>query len=219
MTFGEDPREGFFRGTSFLHPQMRFRLDFPQGFKTSNQKTSVAALSPGEDAVVILSLAGEGSPEEAARAFSAREEIRVDELRRTRVNGLPAAEATFQAVSGQRAFVGRALFVSHEGRTFRVLGYGSPARFPAYEREIERSLSSFAPLRDQEALSVQPRSVSLVELERAMSLEEFGRLHPSTVSLETVALINQAFDGGRVGPGLVKRVTGGPRVGRDESNR
>jgi predicted Zn-dependent protease len=120
-------------------------------------------------------------------------------------------------VSGQSTFAGRALFVSHEGRTFRVLGYGSPARFSAYEREIERSLSSFAPLRDQEALSAQPRRVSLVELERAMSLEEFKRLHPSTVSLETVALINQVFDGGLVGPGLVKRVTGGPT--RDESNR
>jgi predicted Zn-dependent protease len=217
VAFGEDPREGFFRGTSFLHPEMRFRLDFPEGFKTSNQKTSVAALSPGEDAVVILSLAGKAPPEEAARAFSARPEIRVDALRRTRVNGLPAVEATFQAVSGQSTFAGRALFVSHEGRTFRVLGYGSPARFSAYEREIERSLSSFAPLRDQEALSVQPRRVSLVELERAMSLEEFKRLHPSTVSLETVALINQVFDGGLVGPGLVKRVTGGPT--RDESNR
>jgi predicted Zn-dependent protease len=208
--FGEDPREGFFRGTTFLHPEMRFELRFPSGFRTSNQKTSVAALSPSEDAVVILTLVGTDSPEAAARALAARPEIQLTGLRRTRVNGLEAALADLRAVSNQRSFVGRVLFVAHGGRTFRLLGYASPARFPAYAREIEESLASFAPLRDPEALSVQPRRVSLVELDRALRLEEFERLHPSTVPLETVALINQVFEGGRIGPGLVKRVTGGP---------
>jgi predicted Zn-dependent protease len=32
MTFGENPREGFFRENAFYHPDLRFRMELPQGF-------------------------------------------------------------------------------------------------------------------------------------------------------------------------------------------
>src|SRR5690349_13799399 len=31
MIYGEDPRQGYFEGTQFYHPQMRFQLTFPTG--------------------------------------------------------------------------------------------------------------------------------------------------------------------------------------------
>ena len=45
MVFGENPREGFFRGNAFYHPDLRFQLAFPRGFKTQNQKQAVAGVS------------------------------------------------------------------------------------------------------------------------------------------------------------------------------
>ena len=41
MVFGENPREGFFQGNAFYHPDLRFQLAFPRGFKTQNQKQAV----------------------------------------------------------------------------------------------------------------------------------------------------------------------------------
>lgn len=43
MVFGEDPREGYFRGALFLHPGSRFQVTFPDGWTTANEKQSVSA--------------------------------------------------------------------------------------------------------------------------------------------------------------------------------
>ncbi|MGH9893221.1 MAG: M48 family metalloprotease, partial [bacterium] len=36
MTFGEDPRQGYFEGSRFYHPEMRFQLTFPGDWKRQN---------------------------------------------------------------------------------------------------------------------------------------------------------------------------------------
>ena len=43
ITFGDNPREGFFEQSVFYHPELKFRFEFPQGWKTNNQKQAVAA--------------------------------------------------------------------------------------------------------------------------------------------------------------------------------
>ena len=58
MTYGEDPRQGFFEGGTFYHPDLRFQLTFPQGWKTQNGAEAVMAGSPQQDAIIQLSLAG-----------------------------------------------------------------------------------------------------------------------------------------------------------------
>src|SRR5690606_471691 len=57
LVFGDNPREGFFRGNEFLHPELAFRFSFPAGWSTSNQKSAVVAVSPNQDAVVQITLA------------------------------------------------------------------------------------------------------------------------------------------------------------------
>src|SRR5688572_9429262 len=44
MVFGANPREGYFEGETFLHPDMRFRFDFPSGWQTVNQKSAVQGI-------------------------------------------------------------------------------------------------------------------------------------------------------------------------------
>src|SRR5512133_922515 len=36
MVFGDDPRQGFFKGDTFLHPDLKFQMKFPQGWKAQN---------------------------------------------------------------------------------------------------------------------------------------------------------------------------------------
>src|SRR5213076_2108003 len=69
LVFGTNPREGYFKGGEFFHPDLRFWIAFPAGWKTSNEKEAVAAVSPDQDALVELSLAKEASADAAARAF------------------------------------------------------------------------------------------------------------------------------------------------------
>src|SRR5688572_25901839 len=62
LIFGDNPREGFFRQTQFLHPDLKFQLDFPSGWKTQNQAAAVVGVSPQENAIVVLALAGDKAP-------------------------------------------------------------------------------------------------------------------------------------------------------------
>ena len=54
LVYGDDPRQGFFRDGVFLHPELRFRIDFPQGWRTQNLPQAVNALAPQQDAVLQL---------------------------------------------------------------------------------------------------------------------------------------------------------------------
>ena len=51
IVFGVNPRQGFFEGARFNHPDLRFRIDFPAGWQTQNTAEAVLAGSPGNDAI------------------------------------------------------------------------------------------------------------------------------------------------------------------------
>jgi predicted Zn-dependent protease len=212
LVFGDDPREGYFSSGTFFHPEMRFRLAFPRGFRTQNQKQAVLGGSPNEDAVVALTLARGSSPEEAAREFAAQEGMSAGPLERASINGLAAVSTGFEAVSNEQALRGRVAFVSHEGRIFRLVGYTPAARFDAYDRSFADFIRSFAPLRDRRYLDVEPARLDLVRVERATTLAEFLRAYPSTAPAESVAVINGLAADAALAPGqVVKRVVGGRR--------
>ena len=42
MIFGMNPREGFFKGTEFYHPDLKLRMSFPSGWQTANSKQASA---------------------------------------------------------------------------------------------------------------------------------------------------------------------------------
>jgi predicted Zn-dependent protease len=210
IEFGEDPREGFFERNVFYHPGLRFRFEFPPGWKTSNQKQAVGAQSPNEDAVVVITLARRESPETASREFFSQPGIRQGSAWRGDVNGLPAVAHAFAAQTQQGAVIrGLAAFVSHQGKVFQLLGYTSSARWPRYAELLNGTLNSFERLTDRRYLDVEPKTLSIVDLPRTMPLRQFAERYRSTVPLETLAIINETTVDGSLEAGPAKRVVGG----------
>jgi predicted Zn-dependent protease len=186
-----NPRQGYFEGTRFNHPDLRFRIDFPSGWQTQNQADAVIAISPSNDAAVQLSLGGTDTPDALLQKFAQQQGVQAGAAQRTSINGLSAATATFQAQDQQgNQLAGRVTYVSYGGTTYQLLGYSSSAKYGGYSSAIEQSLRSFAQLTDQAALSKQPVHLSLVRLSRAMTIEDFNRQYPSAVRLEIIAAIN-----------------------------
>ncbi|MDX1647783.1 MAG: M48 family metallopeptidase, partial [Longimicrobiales bacterium] len=66
MVFGSNPRNGYFEGSRFLHPELAFEITFPSEWQTINQNQMVAAVAPQENGVVILELAADASSASAA---------------------------------------------------------------------------------------------------------------------------------------------------------
>jgi predicted Zn-dependent protease len=192
LVFGDDPQQGFFRQEVFFHPSMKFRLDFPAGWKTQNARTQVAGVSMAEDAVIVLTLAGKEGPAAAARAFAAQQGVQATGTTTDRVNGLPAATVQFLAQTEQAVLAGYATFVELDGTTYRVLAYTSRDRIGTYDAAFRRTLGSFQRVTDPEVLNVKPRRIRLVELRERMTLAEFQERYPSVIPVEQVAIINGA---------------------------
>jgi predicted Zn-dependent protease len=96
MVFGENPRNGFFDRSRFLHPDLRFQLDFPGGWKTSNQPDAVIAVSADHGAQIQL-VPGQGTPTQALQGLLQRQGVTVKQSAQTTVNGIPAVIAAFDA--------------------------------------------------------------------------------------------------------------------------
>jgi predicted Zn-dependent protease len=211
MIFGANPREGFFEESgAFLHPEMQFRLNFPQGWKTINQKTVVAGISPAEDAIVQLNLAEQADPVAAAQEFASQEGLEAERVRRSRINGYPAATVQFAVDTQQGRLRGAVSYLRFGDVTFRLLGYSAESKWNSYSRAVGSFIGSFDKLKDRKALNVQPARVEIVDLRRELPLETFNSQYPSSVPIDTLALINHVDSGGTLRAEGAKRVIGGP---------
>jgi predicted Zn-dependent protease len=215
MTYGEDPRQGFFEGNAFYHPGMRFQVTFPQGWQTQNMPQAVVAGSPQQDAIIQLGLAGKTSPEEAARQFMSQQGVQPGNTSSTNVNGLPAAGGYFTAETQQGQVQGLVTFISYSGNTYGFIGYTPAGKLSAYDNVFRQTIGSFGPLRNQAAMNVKPARVELVKLPRSMTMEQFNSQYPSSIKLEELVIINEVESSTTMLPAgrIVKRIVGGIKAG------
>jgi predicted Zn-dependent protease len=214
MTYGEDPRQGFFEGSNFYHPDLRFQLTFPEGWKTQNGADAVVAMSPQQDAIIQLGLAGKTAPQQAVQQFLSQQGVQAGNTSTTSINGLPAASGYFQAQSEQGAVQGLVTFVSYNGNTYGLLGYTPSGKLSQYDGVFRQTMSSFGQLQNQAALSVKPARVELVKLPREMTLEQFNAQYPSSIPITELAIINEIASPTTAIPAgqTMKRVTGGVKA-------
>ncbi|MBP7146105.1 MAG: M48 family metalloprotease [Acidobacteria bacterium] len=198
LVFGDDPRQGFQRGNTFHHPDMRFRFDVPEGWKIINTRQMVAAVDNAEQpsAQLVLQVVppkeAQGlGPEEFARRI-AREQPKLSfQGEATTLGGIPAWVGLVR-VPDQKGGASTMLagWISHRDQLFQMLGAwaSSADRAPA---QLERSIRSFRKEDNAEILAVKPVVLDLAQLPAGTSLQQFcaGR-RDLGAKCEDVALIN-----------------------------
>ncbi len=211
IIFGQNPREGYFEGQLFLHPDLAFQLEFPKQWETQNTKQVVAGVSPESDAIVTLSLADARTAQQALQDFLAEESVSPrGTASRSSLNGMPASSTYFNVETQEARLAGLAVWVEYNGVVFELLGYTLAERLRQYDPVFQRSLGSFDRVTDPAVLGVQPKRLALVRTDRAMTIEQFAARYPSTVSLTTLAIINAVEEGEEIPAGTtLKRVVGG----------
>jgi len=191
MMYGANPREGYFQGRRFLHPDMRFQLTFPDGWATQNGKQAVVGVSPGEDAVVELSAGQGASAAVAARAFLAQDGITAGAASQATLGGLATVSAPFTAATQNGALRGTVLFVEYRGSVFQLVGYAPEAAWAGNRAAVEASIRSFEPLTDATALNVQPQRIEVLTLDRRTTIQMLASQRASPASPETLSIMNQ----------------------------
>ncbi|GAC1600618.1 MAG: M48 family metalloprotease [Myxococcales bacterium] len=210
LAYGADPRQGYFRGETFFHPGLKFRLEMPQGWKTVNQPEAVLALAPGKDALFQLEPGGAVAPAEVARQFFSQQGVKQGPAVAGSIHGLSSVAAYFEAQTQQGVVEGLVTFLGYAGQTYVLLGYTAQGALSKYEATFRQTMASFAELTDKAALEVQPARLKIVAVERETTIEELGRKYPSQLKPAELALINGLDPAGSLREGQrAKVVVGG----------
>jgi predicted Zn-dependent protease len=207
MVFGDNPRDGYFQGSAFVHPDMRFRFEFPEGWETANQKAAVTGTEPGGAAMLQVALSDKDTPGEADDEFFAEDGVTRGKAWDRKIHGLPAHWARFEYDKDSEKRNGTVAFVSYGDQVFQVLAFATPEAWKNQQDDMENAIATFSRLDDPQALAAKASRVRLVRLTEDMTLEQFSRRYPSTVKPETLALINHVPVDGTLAKGtLAKRV-------------
>ena len=210
LVYGVNPREGYFQGSRYYHPDLAFQVRFPDGWKGQNSPAAVTAVSPSQEAAVILEpLDTVSNPEAALSAFVAGDGIEGGVVHRSDADGIPRARALFSASTSNGEVRGEVSFLRYRGTVYRLMGLASADKWASWADAVSRTLSSFAPVTDRAVLDVQPLRIEVVTVPGQMTLAAFQQRYPSAIPLDELARINRLAPNATVTAGTrLKRVVG-----------
>jgi predicted Zn-dependent protease len=163
VVFGDDPKDGIVRGNAFVHPVMRFALEFPEGWEVQNTPQQVAAREPGTQHYMLLQLVDQPrgrSVEDIARSSMGSAGFSPVDGQPAQINGLDAYVGTYR---GSLRNVGRvmvrAAHIALGREVYFVAGFAPEPEFPALDADLAASLRSFRELSRDEASKVRPNRV------------------------------------------------------------
>jgi predicted Zn-dependent protease len=215
MVYGEDPGQGFVRGRTFVHPELRFAFDVPEGYRIVNTPAAVIGQAQNGlmkfDAVRVP--AGQDVGAYLARDWA--EELgtgRLDNVASSEVNGMPAASAVApgRLDNGQQVTVALAALRAGNEQVYRFMFVSPGGMSSAQASAYQATTNSFRRLSADEAAAIQARRLRVVTVEPGQDIEDLARrMAVDSLPREQFELLNGLDPGAPLAPGQkVKLVVG-----------
>ena len=214
IIYGDNPEQGIVRGTAFIHPPLRFRIDFPRGWDIQNSPEQVVAKAPGAEVYMLLEQVemprGNGI-ENIARSSMENAGFRIQSGSRQQINGLDAFIGLYQgSLEGLGNVTMRAAHVVHNGNVYLVAGFSAPNIFGPLDDAILSSIRSFKPLSAAEAEAVHPNRVDIYVVRQGDSWQSIAERSGGVIKPSTLAIMNGAEPNSQPTAGKrIKIVVGG----------
>jgi predicted Zn-dependent protease len=195
IVFGENPEDGIVRGSTFLHPPLRFAIEFPEGWEITNSDEQVVAQEPGNKVFMVLRTiqARSGrSLEETAQQHMRESGYKVTELSPATIGGMPAVLGTYEGnASGIGRVTARGAHVALGRNTFFIGGIAPPETYARAARDFDGAIHSFRQLSQDEANAVQPNLIDLYTAREGDTWQSIAqRAGKGLVSAATLAIMN-----------------------------
>ncbi len=195
LVFGDNPEEGVVRGSTFLHPDLRLSVEFPEGWEIINGRTQVVARRPGDDAFMFLRIVEQ--PQGQSLGEVASQDMRGAGLRivdgdLTTINGLQAYVGSYRgSVDGVGDALARAAHIEHGRYVVAVIGLASQTLFDGAVQDYAKSIRSFRPLDRDEAQNIRPNLIALYVVRRGDTWQSIAqRMGQGNVKATTLAIMN-----------------------------
>ena len=208
LVYGDNPAQGVVRGREFLHPELRFALQFPEGWQVQNSPERVIAGESGRNSYMLLQFVNEtgSSLRRIAEIEMTGAGFKVEQGTMTDVNGLKAYLGTYSQVVREFGTIIAKVVHIQLGSSVYMLGAFSPvADYQGIERDVTDSLTSFRQLTVSEATAIRPSRIAIYVVDEGDTWESLAsRVGKNTVTASTLAIMNgYALD---EEPGLGDRV-------------
>jgi predicted Zn-dependent protease len=205
IVFGDSPEQGMARENVFLHPVLRFRLDFPREWEIANSPQQVVAKAPGADVFMLL----QGVPmpqgrniQEIALNDMGKAGFRALDGDRTTINGLEAFVGVYEGqMQGLGAVAMRAAHIVHGRDVYILAGLVAPNAFRQADAAFNTSIRSFRPLSTAEAEDIRPDRVDLYIVRAGDTWASIAERSGGAIKPATLAVMNNAAPGSQPQPG------------------
>ena len=199
IVYGDNPEQGIARGSVFLHPVLRFRLDFPQSWEIQNSPEQVMAKAPGADVYMILQLVeqprGRNIQEIAGNSMGGAG-FRTVRGERTTIDGLDAFVGLYQGtLEGLGAVTARAAHIDHGGKIYVIVGFAPPKIFEQSDAALSTSIRSFRRLSAAEAENVRPNRVDFYVVRSGDTWQSIADRSGGVITPATLAVMNNLSPG------------------------
>jgi predicted Zn-dependent protease len=196
IVYGDNPEQGIVRGTTFLHPPLRFRIDFPQGWQVQNSASQVAAKAPDADVFMVLQLVqqpqGRNIEEIAAQSMQ-KAGFRTVSGETTTIGGQQAFVGVYEGVSEQSGTIGaRAAHISYGTNVFVIAGLAQANAFRQADTTFLSSIRSFRTLSASEAENIRPSRIDLYVVRAGDTWQSLAEQSKGAIPAATLAIMNQS---------------------------
>ncbi len=214
LVYGDSPEQGITRGSTFFHPPLKFRIDFPTGWEVQNSPSEVVAKAPNAEVYMLLELVEQPqgrTMQEVATNQMTMAGFRGLQGERTTIDGLEAFVGTYQGqIEGLGSVTMRAAHIAYERNVFMVAGLTAPNTFQQADAAFVSSIRSFKRLTPAEAENIHPNRVDLYVVRNGDTWQSIAERSGGAVKAATLAVMNHAEPNSQPQPGTrIKIVVGG----------
>jgi predicted Zn-dependent protease len=196
IIYGDNPEQGIVRGNTFLHPPLRFRVDFPQGWQVNNSPEQVVAKAPNAEVYLLLQLVQKPQGrniQEIALSSMQNAGFRAVGGERTTINGLDAFVGLYQGQIEGLGNVGvRAAHIAHGTSVYMLAGLAAPNIFEQADSAFTGAIRSFRPLSAAEAENIRPNRVDLYVVRAGDTWQGIAERSGGVISPATLAIMNKS---------------------------
>lgn len=191
LAFGEDPRDGYMLGETFVHPRSGFELVLPPQWKAFHDREQVVAVSPDERALFVALPTKFSDRARALTDFFVGGEITAGERIEGKVGGFPVSSQSFALLDDNGAkLMGLVAFVDFDGVVMAMVAIGPEQGWSERADVLARSFGSFGRIAERGRAEVQPARIDVIALPRAMTVQDAARELGGITSADGLALLN-----------------------------
>jgi len=196
LVYGNDPRQGYVADNVFYHPDLKFSLPVPSGWKTENTPAQFQMAEPSGKALLVFLAAPAGTPEAAAQSVAKQLGLSAAQAQNTTINGFSAVafegdQAASSSSSSSTPARVRGYVIKDGNSNFALLGLAPTASFGTYAPQFDQVAQGYKRLTDASRLNKQAERISIRQAKSATTLRQALTANGvASGRLEELAIVN-----------------------------